>query len=116
VDSAPNKANLAIADWGLPIGDSRTSDLGRPCGQNAKQSQSTTFGYIVGQGREIRDTRYEIRAGRADGAPNKANFRDSGLRMRVPRENKANPGGRDGRRIDEGLSMIDYCENLCEPA
>jgi hypothetical protein len=43
-------------DWGLEIAD-------------------WGFGRRVGGRKcEIRDTRYEIRAGRVDGAPNKANF------------------------------------------
>jgi hypothetical protein len=48
-------------DWGLPIGDSRVA--GGRCGQNAKQTQSTTYGYIALSFCRTQgiDTRYQIR-------------------------------------------------------
>jgi hypothetical protein len=69
-------------DWGLRIGDSR---IGKPVplpGHRAKQTQSATFGYILGsfdwaQGIEIRETRSEIRADRVDRMPNKPNCGDT---------------------------------------
>jgi hypothetical protein len=39
--------------------------------------------------------------------PNKANSLRFGAENEGRRENKANPGGRDGRRIDDGLGMVD---------
>jgi hypothetical protein len=67
----------AIGDCGFGIGDSRAENPGPPRAQNVKQTQSATFGYIAlafRQGIEIRDTRFEIRAGDVSAASNKANL------------------------------------------
>jgi hypothetical protein len=67
----------------LGIGDCRLGIRGRwaryLCGQCAKQTQFTSFGYIWGdfpsrqEAREIRDSRFEIRVHRVDRMSNKPN-------------------------------------------